>query len=602
MNIIEDNFDISSIESIKVLHNKKSKADNIKPEGYRIQDILELVDDGSWALPDFQRDFNWNDDKIKDLLDSILRGYFIGTFLILSVDNKDKLDFGIRAVEGTNTNLNNVKGLILDGQQRITSLYKAIKEPNKPSNKKISSYFYIDLKALFASSKNGALSDIVVKNSEMFTDKKAYAKLYFPFYKMENYPEWIDGFWQYLEEQGEKYSDYITVVRSIEDALKDFWTTSIPIIKLPSNIDLDSLSNIFERVNTKGLELNNFDLLVARLSKYKIKLRELWNKNIAKIEKSAESIFNKNFIKTNLPLLMVQGISLYYTNEANRKAILNLYDSVYRDKTDPQKNFETDFNVFTDELKKAIDKMHDDYYARLGLVPFNATLPVLTTLLKRRDDLKNVSKEELDKKIDMWYWSAVLTGTYSKSSESQMKTDIKQVVKWFHDNNAVPETVAHARNYWGSNTAIQALEDDVTYDKRQESTFKAILSLIGSRGARDFISGSDYRGRISKDNIDHIFPQSIFEKDKHVHSILNLTLLKKSTNEYKTNKVPSEYIKEYISNYYQDSENAFKEVLSSHVINNEAYEAMKKDELETFLEARGKDILEEIRRRIGAKP
>ena len=606
MNVTEGNLDESSV--IKLIENfsygKKRERHKIETREYTIREILNFLERGEWALPDLQRSFEWNDRRIKDLLDSLVRDYFIGTFLILDVYNKDKLYLGIRRIDGTNANLDNIRGLILDGQQRITSLYKAIKEPNKDGATKPSLYFYINLQALInyynASSVGDTISDIVITDKKKLTDEESYENFYFPFYKIEDHDKWIEGLIEHFQNKNNitNKNNVTSVALFIQKLLDNFLNKTIQTVELPPDIDRDSLSEIFERINTKGLELNNFDLMVARLSKYDIKLiDELWKGKRDKIEEYVKDIFNKNFIETKLPLLIIQGMSLYRSKEADRNAILNLYDTEYLSKfNNPVEKFKNDWNIFVDKLIEGVNRMREVYYARPSYMPFNATLPVLMALLKKKDDIKNVRKEELDKKIDNWYWSAVLTNAYSKSSETQMARDIKEVENWFENNDEAPDVVKRARDDWESNEAMQHLKNDVTY-KRQNSTFKAIICLIGLRGAKDYISRNDYGGRVNND-IDHIFPESKYRDNEYVDSILNLTLLSKNTNIYKRNKLPSEYINYFVSNYYSKSEEDFKEILKTHFINDEAYEAMKDDNFEAFLNARGKAILEAIREKI----
>jgi len=609
MNEIEDDLD-SIIESLKNFSPEKRQLKyKIKSEKYTIQEIINFVDKNEWALLDLQRDFIWKDDKIKDLLDSLLRDYFIGTLLIVDVNSKNN-SFGVRNVSNTNANIDNIKGLILDGQQRITSLYRAIK-PDKFND--IKGYFYIDIKALmkyYASNDKDVNFDIIRKEKQMLPDKETYEKMYFPFYKMENYLEWIVALSDYVKENKIiKEGNNSTFNSIVSRTIPEFLTKTIPTVELPSDIDLNSLSEIFERINTKGTELTNFDLTVARLSRYGIKLKdELLKERRNEIKEYAEKIFNETFIKTKLPLLIIQGISLYRTNRADRDTLLNLYNTEYLNKTpNPKEEFENDWNTFVNKLKVAINRMYYSYYARPGLVPFPSVLPVLIALLKLKEESSG-KKEELDKKIDNWYWSAVLTGAYSKSSESQMATDISQVKSWF-ENGDIPKTVSKAINDWNANTAMSHLKNDITYNDK-DSIFKSIICLIALKGTPDFATGNAFGGK-PKSDIDHIFPRSEFVKSEYkgheyVDSIINLTLLDPNTNRViKKDKLPSKYIEDFISDRMKkenipknNAEDKFRKDLEFHFINEEAYEAMKDDNFETFLEARGKVILEEIRKRI----
>ena len=116
-------------------------------------EILKLAKRGKLALPQFQRDFVWSRKDIKELLISLLRGYYIGTFLFLEIDPNDP-PFKARPIQGVEISLERFspKLLILDGQQRITSLYYALYAPKPelvtPKYTKKRYYFFLDLKKL----------------------------------------------------------------------------------------------------------------------------------------------------------------------------------------------------------------------------------------------------------------------------------------------------------------------------------------------------------------------------------------------------------------------------------------------------------------------
>jgi hypothetical protein len=563
-----------------------------------IRDIVKHVAEGEWVLPAFQRKYVWKEEQIRELLESILLDYFIGNFLIWEVKrNKNDLELGTDYMEGTNPKSYRVTGIILDGQQRITSLYKATTNPETGGFEynKTPSYFYVDFNAWMEGTQKDSIVEIEHKK---YSDEETYESLYFPFYQIDNYRTWTDGLRKYLRNKRGIDDDKIDdIIDFISTKLDHFWKNyKVPIIRLPENIDLKSMSIIFERINTKGLELNVFDLLVARLFRYDVELRKLWDE--IKEENYGIEKYYKIY-KEKIQISMIQGMSLYYnpTHSAKRKDILNIFESVY--KSQPKGSFETDWEDSAEYLNEAIKRIENSRngYGVRGEknLPSTSTLPVLAALLKKIKELGE--NADLYSKLDMWYWSAILTNAYSGSADTVMAQDVKDVIEWFNNDKNIPRTVVQARRFW------ESIGQDPKYLKeiqaRSNSVYKGILCLIGLKGARDFITGQSFE--ISKaNNIDHIFPKSKFREDQYVNSILNITWLTGATNKnIKKAKLPSEFIEEFRAKF--NSEEEFKKVLDSHFINEEAYQAMKHDNLGMFIEKRGEVILKEIINRIGGE-
>jgi len=587
------NIILKNSEKWKLEINKETHEINTGvPE--TVREIVKYAAQGEWVLPAFQRNYVWNEEQIRELLESILLDYFIGNFLIWEVKgNKNNLPLGTDYIEGTDPKSDRVTGIILDGQQRITSLYKATMDPEIVwfEYNKTPSYFYVDFNAWMGGITKDSIVEITHKK---YSDEETYESLYFPLYQIDSYRKWTDGLRKYLRYKKGIDDDKIDdIIDFISTKLDHFWKNyKVPIIRLPENIDLNSMSIIFERINTKGLELNVFDLLVARLFRYEVELRKLWDEIK---EKNDEIRRYYKIYKEKIQVSMVQGMSLYYnpTHSAKRKDILNIFESVYKSR--PKGSFETDWNDFARYLKEAINRMENlrNGYGIKGEknLPSTSTLPVLATLLKEIE--KRGRDASLYRKIDRWYWSAVLTNTYSGAASTAMAQDVKDVIDWFNNDEKIPRTVEQARRKWESRQGLEYLKEMVS---PSNSTYKGILSLIGLKGAKDFMTDQTFESS-AVNNFDHIFPKSKFKEHQYVNSILNITWLTDKTNKHiKKAKLPSEFIKEFRVHF--NSEEEFEKVLESHFITKEAYQAMKEDNFDKFLEERGNAILKEINNRI----
>ncbi len=136
---------------------------HVTPENLDLFDLVKHASEGRLALPQFQRKFVWSPEDVRELLVSVFNGYFIGALLLLEIDRR-KPPFSIRAVEGCDIDENALLGLttqvLLDGQQRITSLYYAFYEPDIPLKgyKKNSTVFFVDLDKFFAGDIDSAVT------------------------------------------------------------------------------------------------------------------------------------------------------------------------------------------------------------------------------------------------------------------------------------------------------------------------------------------------------------------------------------------------------------------------------------------------------------
>jgi len=244
------------------------------PERIKINEIIKKVSSKNWMLPHFQRYFDWGKDDIREFLESIFNDYYVGAILLWQTDREPELDIMTIAGMEPEESYDNVEAIILDGQQRITSLYYAVKAPRmdlKGNNHPL--YYYLNFMA-FLQNEDGR--EIVEFHAKKMTREESYQKALFPMYEFENYQEWVDGFEDFLSAQHTDQNKVKQIRRIIEKKLRHMWGGfEIPYIVLPSSMGIDQVTDIFEKINTKGIRLNVFDLLIARLHKYDIRLKNV---------------------------------------------------------------------------------------------------------------------------------------------------------------------------------------------------------------------------------------------------------------------------------------------------------------------------------------
>ncbi|MGE4118127.1 MAG: DUF262 domain-containing protein [Candidatus Nitrosocosmicus sp.] len=579
----------TNFNATKFLHTVSKSPDTRR---IRIDQILDYCDSGEWVIPKFQRYFDWRKEDVRDFLKSIFLNYYVGSLLLWDVRKEEELD--VMAIYGVDNKTNLIKNsIILDGQQRITSLYYAINSPeySLTGDNKKRSFFYIDFNVYFTSNDT---ENLIKVSFEKIDEGESFRKMLFPFYCLSNPYPWLDKFESYLEIQEESLRPHIKILkRIIENKLRYIFNNfEIPYVTLPDDRSLEQVTEIFEKINSSGKQLDIFDLLIARLSKYKINLRELWEES-RKNPKIIEYEGRRG--EKKLPLYILQSLALCYSKSKSckRKDILNVYDNIAFDKTD----FENKWRIITSHTVRAINLLEDTKDG-FGVtipteLPFEPIIPVLTSLLKEIDEKYRDLTKKCFEKLENWYWTSVFSLAYSSAVDSQKTSDFKEMIEWFSNDDSIPKGIKDFRSkyYWQVDLKNVETESNAIY--------RGILSLIAIKGGKDFDKNRSIVHQ--KYHKDHIFPKSRYSHQENVNSILNITWLTSDTNQrIKRSKNLSTYINTTIEEKFDERENEFLETLNTHFIDNEAYLAMKENKFENFITAREKTILKEIGKRIGA--
>lgn len=576
------------------------------PHRVNICRIIEKCEEIAWVLPQFQRYFDWTRADIQDLWKSIVNDYYVGSFLLWEASSEPAL--GVQSIQGINEGidvchddkLKNVEMIILDGQQRVTSLYYAIRAPSFTLKRSgVPLYFYINFHSYF---QRGPLQgEIIETHAEKLSKVESFDKMLFPLFELENYITWVKEFKDHIKSQIQEKElspqeqndilDKIDKIRDhIQDKLRHIWTGfEIPYIALPRTMELYEVSDIFENINTKGKTLSVFDLLIARLHKYDIRLKEIWDGTLEKypnIKRYHDKI-------EKMPIYIFQTLSLLYEKNSSCKKedILNIYSNIYKN---TEQKFEEDWWHISEGINRAINKL-ENMRDGFGIkdeksVPFAPMVPILGALLIEVNSRSN--QADCYKKINQWYWSSIFTNSYSSSVDTQLTSDFRELKRWFDDDNEIPKTV---RNMWRDISARYLNFREV--QKSSSAQYRGILSLTALAGAKDFDTSQTLENARENDK-DHIFPRSL--RLKGIESVLNITWMSDTTNrKIKQAKNPSVYTKEFIRDKYNGNSQDFLKVLKTHFINQVAYDYLRDDKFEEFISEREKTILERIKELVG---
>ncbi|HUT54428.1 MAG TPA: DUF262 domain-containing protein [bacterium] len=578
-----------------------------------LQDILRSIALRKIQLPEFQRGWVWDDDHIRSLLSSISLSYPIGAVMMLENGNPD-VRFKPRPVEGAEFNgIMDPERFILDGQQRLTSLFQALflKSAVKTKDirkREILRWYYIDMaKALDTNTDReeaiiGLPEDKRIKNfrneilEDYSTPELEFEKGLFPVMSIFDCSDWRTGYNTYWNYAPEKIKVFDLFERQV---IKRFEQYQVPVIKLLKNTPKVAVCQVFEKVNTGGVSLTVFELVTASFAAEGYNLREDWEgKRDAQGRKIENGRMDRIHNQPQHKVLgavgadeLLQTITLLTTHERKQKEpdapvsckrndILRLTLNQYKKWAEPA----TQGFIKAGKLlfQQKIFSNRDLPYST-QLVPLSAIL----TLLGEKADVDTVRE-----KLIRWYWCGVFGELYGGAIETRFAKDVVDVLSWIKDGPE-PKTVEDC------NFAPTRL---YTLRTRNSAAYKGLHAILMRDGGLDFRSGEpiDVQAYF-EDSIDihHIFPRRWCQENniepRYYDSIINKAPLSYKTNRIIGGNAPSIYLKK-LRNDTKMTEQRQDEILVSHVID---VNALKQDDFMVFFEARKEALLQRIENATG---
>jgi hypothetical protein len=543
----------------------------------RLLDIVQDCFKGNIVIPEFQRTFVWNKDAVEELLVSLLEGYFIGTFLFLDA-NLARPIFPNHKIEGVDelpnagtSSVSPVK-LILDGQQRISSVFYALYEPPIPLASAVNPYeFFLDLKGVL--NEEWDLEDAVIGISrsskrqmrqmqEKIDRDEAIPFSYFHPEKESAFGEWIHAKQRSLTGDNR---DYVLHLYS------NFRNFSVPVITLPLDTNADEVVSIFERINRTGARLSLFDLAVAKLYSKGVLLRELWQNYQQENEDVTTAVAPEDLLRI---IALIEG-------QEPRKGVL-LSHVASMGKT----LFHQKWAQATSLATRAYHRLSQPgVYGALAadLIPYQSMIVPLAAILNTLDECGG--GEDLYQRIDRWYWGSVFSQRYSKAAGSRSHRDYIDLSVWMH-TDVSPNWLEEVK---GDHVDLETAE-------ASSAVYKGVMCLTVLEGAKDFYDGQSVS--LSDCDKDHIFPKAIYGDRSLINSILNMSLLSTKTNQARKGaRCPYEYLPILKEKHGNDSDR-LKQTFESHLISSEALRALKDDDFDEFIRQRGLTIRKKISKQI----
>jgi hypothetical protein len=536
-------------------------------------DLFKLLEDchrGVLQLPDFQRSWVWDEDRIKSLIASVSRAFPVGA--LMTLDTGGEVDFKPRPVEGAPAAASQVtpQSLLLDGQQRMTSLYQVtlrgqVVETVTPKKKKVKRWFYIDIrKALDPSIDReeavvGVPEDRVIRTDfgreqvlDLTNAEKEYAALMYPLTQVFDWDKWQDGFDEYW--RGESNQSVRDEFRAFKrQILENFKYYRVPVIALDRSTSKEAVCVVFEKVNTGGKPLDAFELVTAMYAASGHELRKDWygaDSKIGRHRRLAETLrppgSDSGIVAGVANTDFLQAISLFHTRDrrraaeaagkqgkdlpavtANRQALLSLPLEAY-------KKYEAQVERGFVQAAKFLHMLH---IYRIFDLPYQSQIIPLAAILA---DIGDAWEHEANRaKLVQWYWNGVFGELYGSAVDTRIAKDFIEVPLWLK-GGAEPSTV--------SETMFRA-DRLKTMRMRLSAAYKGVNALLMKEGAQDFRSGQKFDHTIFfGENVDihHIFPQD-WCKRQNIKPAIYDSIINKTPLSYKTNRIiggvaPSAYL------------------------------------------------------------
>ena len=576
-----------------------------KSNDIAIADVLKNIEEGQIQLPDFQRGWVWDDHRIKALIASISNSYPVGALMFLEFSENGEIRFKYRPFTGA-TATNSPEILVLDGQQRMTSIFNSLYS-RKPvqtrteKNKEIQRYYYLDIEKSLNSTTDRIDAVISVPEDKIIrvnfgrdieldvsTREKEYENKMFPLnivYDLMEFMNWLNGY--------QKYHNYDPIISQEfsefnKDILNPIQSYKVPVITLGKNTPKDAVCQVFENVNTGGVSLTVFELVTATFAADNFELRKDWEERSKKmIDASALSYSNYDqalltVVSASDFLTAITLLDRYYVRLNGGEAISCKKRDVLKLTLDKYQKYANDL---TEGFIQAANFMKEQRIFTARDLPYSTQLIPLSVMFAI---LKNNQQDSTVKqKISNWYWCGVFGEMYGGANETRYATDVSGMMDWINGGKE-PDTVHRA---YFQPTRLLSLQS------RLSAAYKGVMALVLKEGCLDFITGSamDFTTFLDEStDIHHIFPRKYceenhFEKRKW-NSIVNKTPLFAKTNRSIGGSAPSKYIQKIIKDNRVTEEN-LNFYLASHLINVEDF---KNNDFDAYFNKRAKSLLKLI--------
>jgi len=479
-----------------------------------INELIHKVKDGSIRIPSFQRGFIWDADRVAHLMDSMYKGFPFGSVLFWRTKQPLKTERILGPFVLPEQDPDYPVDYVLDGQQRVTSIFGVFQTALKPKVGEDASMF----KIYFDLSQNNSIQDssfIFVPDNEVDPEK------HFPLNLLFNPPSYR----RYLTNMSEEIAEKIDVL------FQQFNTARIPVQTFSTD-DRTAVAIVFERINRLGVELDTLQLLSAWTWSEDFDLQE-------EFQELAEDLAPYGFKNVGEDSdLLLRCCAAILKGNASPNIIISLNGEEVRQRFK--------------EIRKGINGAVDFLRASLKVystqvLPFPTLLIPLSVFFATSNDQDTHPTHEQHEKLVHWAWRVFFTRRYSRRLE-QLNADIVQINVL---KNGLPSKLGE-------------FSVDISPSFFTENTFtlstvntKTFILMLANEGPVNFISGSPIQLEsvlrdCNKKEFHHIYPKAFLSQQKipntRINSLANFTILSRADNNMLGGTSPSDYRKRITQN------------------------------------------------------
>jgi hypothetical protein len=527
-----------------------------EPQTRTFSNLIEEIEKGQIKIPQFQRDFVWTIQKSAGLIDSILKGYPIGTFIFWKT--KERLR-SVRSL-GLQTLPEPEKGesvdFVLDGQQRLTSLYACLKGI---SIKRTDSNKIDDFSKIYINLQSEENEQIVITETKSEETKSFISIL-----------DLLTGDFTVLAAYPPEYHEKLKLYKN---RIESYQYSIIQVKDAP----IDIATEIFTRINVGGKPLSLFEIMVAKTFDYEkdFDLSEKYQKLIENLK--------PHDYETVSDATVLQTVAMIISGECKRQVILKL------DKSE----FINTWESAIDAIERAVEYFKSFYRIPVSqLLPYNALIIPFAYFFFHHKDKPTGKKQQY---LQDFFWRCSLSGRYSSSVESKLAQDIKRI------DNILSEKLP---NYdWSIDSSTDFIIDNGWFSAGR-SYIKAILCVYAYFQPKSFndnsiVNISNYwLKQANSKNYHHFFPRAYLKKqgeeEQYINHILNITIVDDFLNKREIGaKAPSKYMKKF-----KKVNPSIESAMKSHLIDDLNKFGIWDDDYDVFFENRAKLLGAEIEKRI----
>ncbi len=568
---------------------------------YQVQQLVDMTNKGELGLPDLQRGFVWKPNKIRDLLDSMMKGYPIGFVMLWAAQSNTAK--GENKVIGKDDKISYGQDyVIIDGQQRITSLYavmtgKEISEGGKP------------IKISF----NPITKEFAVWNMSTERNPEWISNISDIYTNVNRSRAFINKFIDNLKEYREKREENLTeddeqlIDESISEVLK---LRDYPINALVINGDVDeeSVADIFTRVNSGGVKLNENDFIMTLIS---VSCPELRDRIEGFCEESADAskggkAYNK-LIAVKPQQIIRTTMAFTFKRARLKYAYMKLRGSDLKRGADGRIDMELrkqSFAELADGLNKVLDYENWNEFIRTvmsagfvnsSMISSENALVYSYMMFLIGKYKFNINSEKLRKIIAKWYYMSSTTSHYTGSFESTVQEELNDIDRLNSEDEFENYIDSRVKLVFTNDYFTHTIPDDLNSSASTSAVWNTYLAALNILNVKVLFSDlyynqlltGDYNGTRTALEKHHLFPKAYLERigikdDRDRNQIANFAYIEWGDNMTVGDDAPSEY---------------FKEIFDRKIDKNEQENAMKYNALpEKWYDMGYKDFLTERRK------